>query len=162
MITKCKMVAVFGLALICLVACKGTSENDNNGKETTVVTEKETKYDVEGKIASAKKEASELEKKMEEDGSLTQADMNQLSNDIYAIWDNTMSDMLRALKETVDEKTMKDIEKEQQDWVAEKEQKVKAAQAEFEGGSMAVLAGNQKAAELTEERVNELKKYFSK
>ena len=44
------MVAVFGLALICLVACKGTSENDNNGKETTVVTEKETKYDVEGKI----------------------------------------------------------------------------------------------------------------
>lgn len=161
LMTKCKVVAVMGLAVICIVACKGNNE-DEKAIETTIDAENETKYDVDGKIAEAKSEADVIEKKLAEDDTLTQTEMNQLAGKIHIIWDNTMNDMLKALEEIVDENTMKDIKKEQQDWKTEFEKIVKEVQAEFDGGSIAALVGAQKAAELTEERVNELKEYFMK
>lgn len=156
--TKCKVAVVFGLTLICLVACKGNSEKDN-GKDTTVATENETKYDVDGRIETAKKEVDALEAKLQ-DESLNQTEINKLASDISTVWDNAMNDIIKALETSVDEDTMKDIEKEQTDWAADKDEKVKEAQAS--GGSMAAYLGAMKAAELTEERVNELKEYFSK
>ena len=88
--TKCKVVAVMCLTLICLVACKGSNDN---GKERTIAAENETKYDVYAKIAAAKSEAEAIEKKLTEDETLTQTEMNQLATELYTIWDNTMNDM---------------------------------------------------------------------
>ena len=99
LMTKCKVVAVMGLAVICLVACKGNNEDDK-AIETTIAVENETKYDVDAKIAAAKSEADVIEKKLTEDGSLTQTEMNQLATELYTIWDNTMNDMYNVLKDT--------------------------------------------------------------
>lgn len=160
LITKCKIAVVFGAALISLAACKGNSEKDN-GKDTTVATESETKYDVDAKIAAAKSEADVIKKKLTEDGSLTQTEMNQLATELYTIWDNTMNDMYNVLKDTVSKNVKESFVAYQESWVEEREMEIKKIQIEYKDGSIATLSAMMKAAEMTEERVYELKEYFS-
>ena len=156
--TKCKVVAVMGLAVICLVACKGSNDN---GKERTIAAENETKYDVYAKIAAAKSEAEAIEKKLTEDETLTQTEMNQLATELYTIWDNTMNDMYNVLKDTVSKNVKESFVAYQESWVEEREMEIKKIQIEYKNGSMATMAAMMKAAEMTEERVNSLKEYFS-
>ena len=160
LMTKCKVVAVMGLAVICLVACKGNNEDDK-AIETTIAVENETKYDVDAKIAAAKSEADVIEKKLTEDGSLTQTEMNQLATELYTIWDNTMNDMYNVLKDTVSKNVKESFVAYQESWVEEREMEIKKIQIEYKNGSMATMAAMMKAAEMTEERVNSLKEYFS-
>ena len=160
LMTKCKVVAVMGLAVICLVACKGNNEDDK-AIETTIAEENETKYDVDAKIAAAKSEADVIEKKLTEDGSLTQTEMNQLATELYTIWDNTMNDMYNVLKDTVSKNVKESFVAYQESWVEEREMEIKKIQIEYKNGSMATMAAMMKAAEMTEERVNSLKEYFS-
>lgn len=158
LMTKCKVVAVMGLAVICLVACKGSNDN---GKERTIAAENETKYDVYAKIAAAKSEAEAIEKKLTEDETLTQTEMNQLATELYTIWDNTMNDMYNVLKDTVSKNVKESFVAYQESWVEEREMEIKKIQIEYKNGSMATMAAMMKAAEMTEERVNSLKEYFS-
>ena len=158
LMTKCKVVAVMCLTLICLVACKGSNDN---GKERTIAAENETKYDVYAKIAAAKSEADVIEKKLTEDGSLTQTEKNQLATELYTIWDNTMNDMYNVLKDTVSKNVKESFVAYQESWVEEREMEIKKIQIEYKNGSMATMAAMMKAAEMTEERVNSLKEYFS-
>ena len=158
--TKCKVVVVMGFTLICLVACKGNNEDDK-AIETTIAVENETKYDVDAKIAAAKSEADVIEKKLTEDGSLTQTEMNQLATELYTIWDNTMNDMYNVLKDTVSKNVKESFVAYQESWVEEREMEIKKIQIEYKNGSMATMAAMMKAAEMTEERVNSLKEYFS-
>ena len=160
LMTKCKVVAVMGLAVICLVACKGNNEDDK-AIETTIAVENETKYDVDAKIAAAKSEADVIEKKLTEDGSLTQTEMNQLATELYTIWDNTMNDMYNVLKDTVSKNVKESFVAYQESWVKEREMENKKIQIEYKDGSIATLSAMMKAAEMTEERVYELKEYFS-
>ncbi|MEE1516296.1 MAG: lysozyme inhibitor LprI family protein [Lachnospiraceae bacterium] len=160
LMTKCKVVAVMGLAVICLVACKGNNEDDK-AIETTIAVENETKYDVDAKIAAAKSEADVIEKKLTEDGSLTQTEMNQLATELYTIWDNTMNDMYNVLKDTVSKNVKESFVAYQESWVEEREMEIKKIQIEYKNGSMATMAAMMKAAEMTEERVNSLMEYFS-
>lgn len=159
LMTKCKIAVVFGAALICLAACKGNSEKDN-GKDATVATESETKYDVDGKIESAKKEVAALNERLQ-DESLNQKEMNQLATEIYTIWDNTMNDMYNVLKDTVSKNVKESFVAYQESWVKEREMEIKKIQIEYKDGSIATLSAMMKAAEMTEERVYELKEYFS-
>lgn len=160
LMTKCKVVAVMGLAVICLVACKGNNEDDK-AIETTIAVENETKYDVDAKIAAAKSEADVIKKKLTEDGSLTQTEMNQLATELYTIWDNTMNDMYNVLKDTVSKNVKESFVAYQESWVEEREMEIKKIQIEYKNGSMATMAAMMKAAEMTEERVNSLMEYFS-
>ena len=160
LMTKCKVVAVMGLAVICLVACKGNNEDDK-AIETTIAVENETKYDVDAKIAAAKSEADVIEKKLTEDGSLTQTEMNQLATELYTIWDNTMNDMYNVLKDTVSKNVKESFVAYQESWVEEREMEIKKIQIEYKNGSMATMAAMMKAAEMTEERVHRLMEYFS-
>ena len=148
LMTKCKVVAVMCLTLICLVACKGSNDN---GKERTIAAENETKYDVYAKIAAAKSEAEAIEKKLTEDGSLTQTEMNQLATELYTIWDNTMNDMYNVLKDTVSKNVKESFVAYQESWVEEREMEIKKIQIEYKNGSMATMAAMMKAAEMTDE-----------
>ena len=158
LMTKCKVVAVMCFTLICLVACKGSNDN---GKGKTIAVENETKYDVDAKIAAAKSEADVIKKKLTEDGSLTQTEMNQLATELYTIWDNTMNDMYNVLKDTISKNVKESFVAYQESWVEEREMEIKKIQIEYKNGSMATMAAMMKAAEMTEERVNSLKEYFS-
>ena len=160
LMTKCKVVAVMGLAVICLVACKGNNEDDK-AIETTIAVENETKYDVDAKIAAAKSEADVIKKKLTEDETLTQTEMNQLATELYTIWDNTMNDMYNVLKDTVSKNVKESFVAYQESWVEEREMEIKKIQIEYKNGSMATMAAMMKAAEMTEERVNSLMEYFS-
>lgn len=155
--TKCKVVAVLGLVLICLAACKG---NNDKEKDSNVATEKETKYDVEAKIKSAKSKADTIEKTLTEDDSLTQIEMNNLATELYTIWDSTMNEMYNVLKDTISENVDNSFEAFQKAWLEEREMEIKKIQIEYENGSMATMAAMMKAAEMTEERVYQLKDYF--
>ena len=117
-------------------------------------------YDVQKVLEEAEQEATALQKKLQEDPSLTQADMNMLSMEIYQVWDDVLNDLWKNLKVILDEDTMSDLLVEQRAWIAEKEAEVKQAGEEVGGGSLAPLVANQKAAELTRARVYELASYL--
>ena len=142
-----------------------TEEVEEQEEETEEVEEQQEqksvdKAAVEKLLADAEKEAAALEKKLAEDASLNQADMNELSNEIYVVWDDVLNELWGILKDTQDENTMNDLLKEQREWIDMKETEVKKAGEEFAGGSMQALVVNQKAAELTKVRVYELADYL--
>ena len=173
---------ILGLSMFCLVACgikENTEvkedENDNHiieiengeeqekqGDEASNSQETGTIYDIESKLSEAENEAAALEKKLSEDASLKQTDMNDISYEIYMIWDDLLNDMWNEIKGILDEEAMNDLLEEQREWIDEKEAEVEKAGEAYAGGSMAPLVKNQKAAELTKERVYELVPYLSK
>ena len=137
-----------------------TTESSKPAEVTATESNVKLDIDVDGMLEAADQEAARLEKKLAEDATLTQSDMNELSQEIYIIWDDLLNELWGILKENLDQETMDKLLKEQRTWIADKESKVKQEAAEFAGGSMAALAANQKAAELTKERAYVLAKYI--
>jgi len=88
-----------------------------------------------------------------EDPTLTQADMNTISMEIYQVWDGVLNDLWKVLKSTMEEGAMEKLLQEQRLWITEKEAEVKEAGEEVGGGSMAPMVADQRAAKLTRERV---------
>lgn len=169
-------------AVLCLSGCGvEKSETQESIEETVATTDQKTQdhsqasaidapenvatqtdFDVEKALEEAEIEASALQKKLQEDPSLTQADMNTLSYEIYQVWDGVLNDLWKNLKSTLDEATMDSLLKEQRAWITEKESEVKQAGEEVGGGSLAPLVANQRAAKLTRTRVYELAAYLGK
>ena len=116
--------------------------------------------DVQEMLVKAEEEASALQKKLTEDSTLKQSEMNELSYEIYCVWDDLLNELWAILKDTLDENTMNTLLEEQRAWITMKEAKVKEAGEAFAGGSMAPLVTNQKGAELTKIRVYELAMYL--
>ena len=143
---------------------KNSENMQETAQETMQVTSESTEapidIDVQGMLTEAEEKASALQKKLTEDSSLKQSDMNVLSNDIYLIWDNLLNELWAVLKDTLDETTMNTLLEEQRAWITMKEDKIKKAGEIFGGGRMTPLASNQKGAELTKLRVYELAKYL--
>ena len=150
------------------------STQEETGTETqeTVVEEQESgagqieppdshsQYDVQQTLEDAEKEASALQRKLMEDPSLNQADMNTLSGEIYQVWDGVLNELWKNVKSTLDEEKWNNLLEEQRTWIAEKEAEVKQAGEEVGGGSLAPLVANQRAAKLTRLRVYELASYL--
>lgn len=116
--------------------------------------------------AQVEEEISKTEEKvagLQEDlqNAQTQADMNVISGEIYEAWDDTLNVIWEILQENLDEDTMKQLSVEEHNWIAEKEAAIEEAGAEYEGGSISALVVNNKAAELTKERVYELAGYLN-
>ncbi len=111
-------------------------------------------------IRHAEEASAGLEESLQ-NGSMSQADMNQTYMEIYTIWDETLNAVWSILKENLDEESMANLTADERAWIAEKEQAVQEAAAEYEGGTMQPLAANSTAAEMTKERVYELAKYVN-
>lgn len=116
--------------------------------------------DVAKVLEEAESSAAALQKKLQEDASLTQADMNTLSGEIYQVWDDALNELWNALKDSLDEETMENLLEEQRAWITEKEAEVKQAGEAVGGGSLAPLVANQRAVNLTRVRVYELAGYL--
>ena len=128
-------------------------EAENDLSENNIA---QTDLDVSQTLEDAEREAFALQKKLLEDPSLTQADMNTLSMEIYQVWDGVLNDLWKVLKSTLDEESMDNLLKEQQAWIADKEAEVKETGEAVGGGSMAPLVANQRATKLTRKRVYKL------
>lgn len=149
----------------CGVETNGTEEITSSQVHESAVVESESSlvqpdFDVEMMLEEAEKEAAALEKKLLEDASLKQMEMNMLASEMYQVWDDLLNELWGILKETLDEDVMEDLLKEQRAWITDKEAEVKQAGAAVSGGSMAPLVSNQRAAEITKERVYELAAYL--
>lgn len=106
-------------------------------------------------VASAEEWAASLEDSLKND-SLSQFELNDTSEQLYTIWDSTLNQLWNVLKQTLDPEAMEVLTVEERAWIGQKEQAVKEAGAEWEGGSMQPLAENLKAAEMTKARIYEL------
>ena len=111
-------------------------------------------------IDNTAKQTSKLEAELETDSSLTQADLNRKSQEVYELWDSALNQLWDVLKQSKDSKEMEMLTSEQRVWIKEKEAAAKDAGALYEGGSMQPMVISQKAAELTKERVYQLLEYL--
>ena len=176
-----KTVIMAIIAAMCLTGCAGeknrsvadsTQEKTGNEIQETVGEEQESEagqldstespsqYDIQQTLENAEREASALQRKLMEDPSLNQADMNTLSGEIYQVWDGVLNELWKNVKSTLDEEKWNNLLEEQRTWIAEKEAEVKEAGEAVGGGSLAPLVANQRAAKLTRLRVYELASYL--
>ncbi len=107
-------------------------------------------------------EVEEIEKQSEEmnnrliNEDLNQSEMNLLAKDIYVLWDDEINKVWGYLKDTLDKDAMDKLTYVQKEWIVKKENQVKKAGSEYEGGSMRPMVEFLKGAELTRDRVYEL------
>ena len=86
--------------------------------------------------------------------------MNQLSSELYTLWDNELNSVWKQLKSTLDSNTMKKITADEKTWIKDKENQMKKAGEAYSNGSMKTMVMNNKGAELTRARVYELAEYL--
>lgn len=105
------------------------------------------------KLTELESQEEALRTRLETDGNLTQADMNDLAMEIYDLWDGRLNELWGELKDTLDAETMAALTQEQLQWINDKEAAARAAGEEAGGGSLASMLSILKAAEITKERV---------
>lgn len=132
----------------------------SEGADTESEQTEDAGFDVHKVLEDAEEASGALEKKLFEDPSLNQAEMNTLSYEMYVVWDDVLNELWQVLKDTLDEEEMEKLLEEQRTWIADKEEEVKKAAEGVGGGSLAPLVANQRAAELTKTRVYELAAYL--
>ena len=156
--------AIVGESLPGMVKVEETAEEETSVQEKEVESSEnsvnQVEYDVQKILEDAEKEASASQRKLMEDPSLNQADMNTLSGEIYQVWDGVLNELWKNVKLMLDVEQWNNLLEEQRTWIAEKEAEVKLAGEEVGGGSLAPLVANQRAAKLTRERVYELASYL--
>lgn len=121
----------------------------------TEVTENIEPVDMDEELAGIEEQAAVLEEALYSN-ELTQIELNQTSAELYKLWDDELNAIWARLKETLDEESMETLLAEQREWIASKESAVEAEGADYGMGTMRALVENDKAAELTKERVYEL------
>ena len=113
--------------------------------------------DLEEYIASVEKKAKSINDYIENDA-MTQDDMNTKSKELYDLWDEALNTVWKEIEKELSVDEFAKLKDEQLKWVSDKEDKIKDAGKEYEGGSMYALTVNSEGAKLTEERVKELYK----
>ena len=106
-------------------------------------------------VASTERYTASLENTIIND-LLTQTELNERTKEIYDEWDYVLNSIWKVLQRVKEEEEMNSITANERAWIAYKEEAVAEAGAPFEGGSMQAMIMNQKAAELTKNRVYEL------
>lgn len=119
-------------------------------------------YELSKEAVALNKELAALEEKAQEmndrlqSGELSQIEMNRLSGELYKLWDDELNSLWGRIKKKLGSEEMQKLTEEERAWIKWKEQAVKDAGSEMEGGSIQPLLENDKAAEVTRERVYEL------
>lgn len=110
---------------------------------------------VKAQLQEVKKKADQIEYQLEKEAQ-TQLEMNQLSGELYQLWDDELNAIWKEMQSCIDKETMNYYTTEEREWIKAKEKAVKKAGEMYEGGSMQPLEENLKAADLTKIRVYEL------
>lgn len=131
------------------------TEQGNEGTEQSLVSDDDASDRLSEYMASVKEQSDILKDSLEND-ELTQDEMNRKSQELYELWDGALNYLWDELKDRLSEDEFAKQLDEQRVWIAEKENEVKEAGKEVEGGSIYALTTNVAAAKITEERVYEL------
>lgn len=116
-------------------------------------------YNIQKVLEELEEKSNQLSKVLQEEAS-SQGEMNRLSGEIYTLWDDELNNLWSKLQEALSEDEMSALVTEEREWIAYKEAEMEAAGTPYEGGSMQPLVINQKAAELTRDRVYVLAAYL--
>lgn len=103
-------------------------------------------------VEAASAEAEAIAYRLDNDP-LSQSELNQLSYEMYQIWDDALNVLWGYLKESLSEEEMTALTTEEIAWITEKESAIASVGAEFEGGTMQPYVENTTGADLTKERV---------
>lgn len=114
---------------------------------------------IESEIIAAVNQSAPLDGQLDS-GYLSQSEMNQISYEVYQIWDVALNNIWGYLKETLDSETMSALTDEEIAWIHAKEAAIKEAGQEAAGGTLQPLLENGTAARWTKERVYELQSYY--
>lgn len=107
-------------------------------------------------ISDTAQQGARLKQKLQTDASLDQSELNEISMELYRLWDSALNQVWDILGKVKTASEMEQLTALEREWIQEKEAAVKAAGAVYEGGTMRPLAANTEAAALTEKRVYEL------
>lgn len=89
---------------------------------------------------------------------VNQADMTQNACNRFTLWDDALNEEWKLLMGILPADEKEQLRAEEREWIAYKESAVKAAGVQAEGGSLQPMLEYDTGAELTKERVYELKK----
>lgn len=106
-------------------------------------------------IAYIEEWAAVLEDSIQNDF-LTQTEYNVKTQELYETWDSALNIVWSDMEEILDEETMSALTVQELEWIAMKEKAVEKVGAAYEDGTRQPMVMNQKAAELTKDRVYEL------
>ena len=109
----------------------------------------------------AEETAAEYETKILEDTSLSQGELNELSAQMFDLWDIQLNEVWAVLRQTLPQADMEALTAEELEWIAWKEEQLARTGEEAGGGSLAIMLQAQRAAELTRERVYVLLEYLA-
>ncbi len=129
-----------------------------SGFSSYVIVETEednTEFDITAEVAEIEKKSEEMNNRLKTED-LNQSMMNLLAKDIYVLWDDEINQVWKYLKDTLDKDEMDNLTSVQKEWIVKKENEVKKAGSEYEGGSIRPMIEFLKGAEITRERVYEL------
>lgn len=134
------------------------NEAQGEGFSSNLYAEYASVYDrIAAEIAATEEQAAELNAELQK--AATQADMNEISGQLYQVWDDTLNEIWGIMKTNLNPELMDQLTLEERTWITGKEAAIKEAGSEYEGGSMQSMVMNNKAAELTRERAYELAEY---
>ena len=109
----------------------------------------------------AEETAAEYETKILEDTSLSQGELNELSAQMFDLWDIQLNEVWAVLQQMLSQTDMEALTAEELEWIAWKEEQLARTGEEAGGGSLAIMLQAQRAAELTRERVYVLLEYLA-
>lgn len=106
-------------------------------------------------LASIKEKSDTIRISLEQE-ELTQADMNQRSGELRALWEGALNHLLEDAKKALPQAEQEKLSAEQSAWYADMVTAVEAEGSAYEGGSLHPLIVNMETARLMEERVYQL------
>lgn len=137
----------------------GITEDSETSEETgSMGTVQIESGSMDGLIDTLNQESAINERLQKE--ALTQDEMNQLSEELYKVWDAQLNTTWKQLKNTLDAATMETVTKQQREWIKERDKKIEEAGKDYEGGSLQPMIKSTEGAELTKTRVYELFDYL--
>ena len=104
-------------------------------------------------LAQAEERTAELTAQIQEDGSLSQGDINSAYHEMYELWDSVLNRVWNVLMVLLPQEDQSALIQEETEWITWKEEQAAQAAEQYGGGSLSILAQSQRAAELTRERV---------
>lgn len=115
--------------------------------------------DIKDRYRFVLEDTSSMEQSMDQDAH-SQDQLNETSKAMYEEWDYVLNDLWGVLKRCLDTKQMQTLTQEQRTWIAEKEQKIKETETEYDTDPRQAMLANQGAAHMTKERVQQLMEYL--
>lgn len=146
---------MLGVLTLSMAGCQKEKTEEEANTENTMTQDQDCSVDYESYMVTIEEQSDDIKYALENEV-VTQAEMNEKSQELFELWDGALNYLWGELKNVLPEKEFEELRDEQRTWIAQKEEAVETAGKEFEGGSLYTMVVNTEAATITEKRVYEL------